>query len=153
MLATVQLSTPTTPVLAYGATAGSINVSTSSANAPAGQTFTVKACTNAGMTTGCVTSAPITSGTDVGSLAYTPGSAGHELLRDGHRGRLERLPPVVSRRRWPGPQADTSQIGAPGTPVVALVDDHGGRDHRHLHRLARHRPGELHGDGAAPTPR
>jgi len=118
VLATVQLSTPSTPVLAYGATAGSINVSTSSANAPGGQTYTVKACTNAGMTSGCVTSAPITSGSDVGSLAYTQGSVGTAyyvtVTAVPSSGYLQSSASAVA-----GPQHDTSQIGAPGTPVVA----------------------------------
>ena len=118
VLATVQLSTPTTPVLAYGATAGAINVSTSSVDAPAGQTYTVKACTNAGMSTGCVTSAPITSGTDVGSLAYTPGQPGTSyyvtVIAVGSSGYLQSPSSAVA-----GPQPDTSQLGTPGTPVVA----------------------------------
>ncbi|HEV3213450.1 MAG TPA: hypothetical protein VGZ03_08665 [Acidimicrobiales bacterium] len=118
VLATVQLATPTTTVLAYGATAGSINVTTSSANAPAGQTYTVKACTNAGMTTGCVTSAPILSGSDVGSLAYSVGSAGTAyyvtVTAVPSSGYLQSATSAVG-----GPHNDTSQIGTPGTPVVA----------------------------------
>ena len=117
-LATIQLSTPTTPILAYGATAGSINFTSSSVNSPAGQLFTVKACTNAAMTTGCVTSAAVTSGTDVGSLAYTQGSPGTpyyvSVTAAASSGYLASPASAVA-----GPQADTSKIGTPGTPVVA----------------------------------
>ncbi len=46
-LATTQLAAPANPTLGYGSTAGSINVVSTSSNAPGGQTYTVKACTNA----------------------------------------------------------------------------------------------------------
>ena len=53
--ATIQLSTPTNVSLAAGTTAGSLTVTfTAPSNAPGGQTYTSLACTNAGMTTGCV---------------------------------------------------------------------------------------------------
>jgi hypothetical protein len=117
-LATVQLATPSTPVLAYGATAGSINVTATSANAPPGQLYTVKACTNAAMTTGCVTSAPVASGTDVGSLTFTQGQPGTNywvsVTAVGSSGYLASPASAVA-----GPQPDTSKIGTPGTPTVA----------------------------------
>ena len=60
VLASIQLATPTDVTLAYGTVAGSISISfTGSSNAPGGQTYTAKACTNAGMTTGCVTNAEL----------------------------------------------------------------------------------------------
>jgi hypothetical protein len=105
-------------VLAYGATAGSINFTTSSSNAPAGQLFVVKACTNAAMTNGCVTSAAVASGTDVGSLAFTQGSPGTayyvSVTAAGSAGYIASGASAVA-----GPQNDTSKIGTPGTPTVA----------------------------------
>ena len=84
---------PTGVSLAYGTVAGSIAVTyTGSSNAPGGQTYTVKACTNAGMTSGCVTNANLASGANLTGLAYVQGSAGTALLRDRHGQRLERLP-------------------------------------------------------------
>ena len=54
--ATVQLNAPGTPTLAYGTVAGSLQV-TFSTPTPASptQTYLATACTNAAMTTGCVT--------------------------------------------------------------------------------------------------
>ena len=77
---TTQLSNPGTPTLAYGTSAGSIAVTFSApANAAAGQTYTLQACTNAGMSTGCVTyPSPVTSaGTfTFTGLPFTAGTAG-----------------------------------------------------------------------------
>jgi hypothetical protein len=77
VLATSQLTAPTGVTLGYGTVAGSISVNfTSSSNAPGGQTYSAKACTNAGMTTGCVSNLSITSGGQISGLLYTTGSAG-----------------------------------------------------------------------------
>jgi hypothetical protein len=66
--ATEQLNTPTiTSFTAYNTTTMIIN--TSSSNQPAGQTFTVKACKNVGMTGPCVTSTTYTSGAQLGGFA------------------------------------------------------------------------------------
>jgi type II secretory pathway pseudopilin PulG len=68
--------TPTTGVtLSYGTTSGSLGVTfTAPSNAPGGQTYTALACTNSGMTTGCVGPAPITSGGQITGLAATQGT-------------------------------------------------------------------------------
>ena len=148
-LATIQLtaadrrpSSPTAP------SAGSINVDVHRpSNAPGGQTYTVKACTNAAMTTGCVTDAAFTSGADLTGLAFAAGLCGHQLLRHRDRERVERLPRVGDVERWPGPQADTSQLNAPGTPDGRLVGDHGrARSPRRSPRSTGHRAGQLHRD-------
>jgi len=116
-LATVQLTAPGAPTLAYGSTAGALNVTfTGSSNAPAGQTYTVEACTNVVMTTGCVTNANFTSSSDLTGLAFTTGSAGGpyyvQVTANASTGYL------VSAASTQSSHADTSQIGAPGTPTV-----------------------------------
>ena len=70
--ATIQLLTPTsvTPTAGTSTTSGSLTITfTVSSNAAAGQTYTAIACTNSGMTTGCVTSASFTSGAQVTGLS------------------------------------------------------------------------------------
>jgi hypothetical protein len=122
-IATLQLATPSTPVLAYGSVAGSLTVTTSSSNAPGGQTYTVKACTNAAMTTGCVTNSSYTPGTDLTGLAFTQGSAGTPYyvtaLANGATGYLASGTSAAG-----GPQPDTSKVNAPGTPSVATSAVH-----------------------------
>jgi hypothetical protein len=117
--ATIQLLAPTGVSLAYGTVAGSIVVTyTGSSNAPGGQTYTAKACTNAGMTTGCVTNASYASGSNLTGLAYTAGSAGTSyfvsVTANASVGYLASAASSVA-----GPQAATSQVNAPGTPTVA----------------------------------
>ena len=118
VVASSQLATPTTPVLAYGASAGSINVTTSSSNAPSGETYTIEACTNAAMTTGCVSVGTLTSGSDMTGLAFTTGSPGTTYyltaIANAANGYLASQTSAVA-----GPQADTSQLAAPGRPTVA----------------------------------
>jgi type II secretory pathway pseudopilin PulG len=117
-LATVQLATPTTPTLAYGTVAGSIAVTTTTSNGPAGQLYTVKACTNSAMTTGCVTTANVVSGGNATGLAFTQGSPGGNyyvnVTAQASAGYLASGVSGVA-----GPQADTSQLFPPGTPTVA----------------------------------
>ena len=118
-MATVQLATPSTPTLAYGTVAGSVAITfTGSSNAPGGQTYTAKACTNAGMTTGCVTNANYASGSNLTGLAYSRGSAGTSyfvtVTANASVGYLASAASSVA-----GPQAATSQVNAPGTPTVA----------------------------------
>ena len=116
-LATTQLTTPTGVSLTYGTVAGSIAVSyTGSSNAAAGQTYTVEACTNLGMTTGCVTNANLASGSNLTGLAFTQGSPGTSyyvtVTANASAGYI--VSPATAAA---GPQADTSSLAAPGTPV------------------------------------
>ena len=118
-LATVQLTAPTGVSLSNGTVAGSIAITfTAPGNAPGGQAFTATACTNAGMTTGCVTGA-ITSGGNLTGLAYTQGSAGTNywvtVTATASSGYLVSPASAVT-----GPHADTSQLNAP-TAVAAVT--------------------------------
>ncbi len=83
-MATVKLSTPSTPTLADGTSPGSLLVTFSgSSNAPtSGQTYTVNACTNPSMGSGCVT--PITNFVSGGTITVSvvPGSAGQPYYVD-----------------------------------------------------------------------
>ena len=117
VLATTQLNTPAAPTLTYGATAGSINV-VATTNGPGGQTYTVKACTNLAMTTGCVTSASLVSGSDLTGLAFSQGAAGTAYYVTATAN--SSVGYLASGTSAPGgPQADTSRYNAPGTPTVA----------------------------------
>ena len=115
-----------------------------SSNAPGGETYTVTACTNAGMTTGCVTSSSFTSGSTLRARLH-PGLRRHQLLRDrdGERRRAATWPlrPRPSAGRTP-----TRARWRPGHPDGRGVDDDRRRDHRHVHGLDRRRTGELHRD-------
>lgn len=68
--------------------------------APDGQTFTVKACTDSGMTTNCVAASAFNSGQDLGGL--TPGTSYYVTVRaDAYNGffastSLPSSPPVVA---------------------------------------------------------
>ena len=76
-LATSQLAAPTNVTLDYGTTAGSLSVNfTGSSNAQSGQTYSARACTDAGMTQNCVTNSSIASGGQITGLSYTAGRAG-----------------------------------------------------------------------------
>jgi hypothetical protein len=66
--ATTQLNAPTGVTLATSGTTALTVTFTASSNAASGQTYTAKACTNSGMTTGCV-SQTIASGGNVTGLA------------------------------------------------------------------------------------
>src|ERR1019366_2224883 len=69
-MATIQLATPAiTAVTPSATTAGQLSITfTGSSNAPGGQAYTATVCTNAGMTTGCVTQTNYTSGAQVTGL-------------------------------------------------------------------------------------
>jgi type II secretory pathway pseudopilin PulG len=113
--ATVQLTAPGTPTLGYGSVAGSLSVAfTGSANAAGSQIYTVEACTNAGMSTGCVTNANFTSGSNLTLLADTPGTAGAtyyvQVSANASAGYLASGPSTQASH------ADTSQLAVPGTP-------------------------------------
>ncbi len=123
-LATVQLATPGAPALAYGSVTGSITVTSTSSNAPGGQTYTVKACTNAAMTTGCVTNASFTSGSNFTGLAFTQGVAGTNyyvtVTANASSGYL-----ASATTTDVGPQADESQVNAPTNVTAATGNSHG----------------------------
>jgi hypothetical protein len=118
VLATSQLSTPSTPTLAFGSAPGTITVSTTLAGAPVGQLYTVKACTNVGMTTGCVTTTNVLSGGNAIGLSYTTGSPGTTyyvtVTAQASAGYLGSGPSGAG-----GPHAATSQVFAPGAPTAA----------------------------------
>jgi hypothetical protein len=117
-LAPVQLATPGTPTLTYGSVAGSIAVTVSSSNAPAGQLYTVKLCTNITMLFGCTTDTNVASGSNATGLNYNPGSAGTSYYVDAYAqasaGYLQSGTSGIA-----GPQAATSVLGSPGTPNAA----------------------------------
>jgi hypothetical protein len=116
-MATVQLTAPTGLSANYGTAAGSITLSfTAPVGAPSGQTYTATACTNSGMTTGCITNANYTAGSNISPLAYTPGSPGTtyyiDLTANPSSGYL--VSPTSSQVN----QADTSQLLAPSAVNV-----------------------------------
>jgi hypothetical protein len=108
---TVQLIAPSSVTLSYGPTAGSINVTfTAPSNAAPGQTYTAQACTNAGMSTNCITPQAITSGSSITGLTYTQGSPGTAyyvtITANASTGYLAATSGDV------GPQNATSQVSA-----------------------------------------
>jgi hypothetical protein len=114
----VQLTLPTSVTLAYGSVAGSVMVSfNASSNAPGGQTYTVKACTNASMTTACSSNTAFTSGSNFTGLSYQTGIAGSTyyftVTANSSTGYLASASTAVAS------QAETSELEAPGTPTVA----------------------------------
>jgi hypothetical protein len=117
-IATAQLTAPTGVTLAYGTVAGSLSISFTPPNpAAVGQTYTVKACTNALMTVGCVpANTNFPSGASLAGLSYVAGNPGTtyyvEVIANGSSGFF------VSPASTPVSGADESQIGAPGTPTV-----------------------------------
>ncbi len=132
---TVQLTAPTGVTLSYGTTAGSIGVSfTAPTNAASGQTYSATACTNLGMTTGCVTVNPFTSGGQITGLAYTQGSAGTAyyvtVTANASTGYL-----VSPASSVAGPQNATSQVNAPTSVDGRPLDDHVGCAQRDVHQL------------------
>ncbi len=112
-LATVQLATPTGLTLGYGTAAGTVSVSfTPPPMIAANQAYTVEACTNQAMTTGCVTNANFVSGSNLTGLqATTVGKAGAtywvEVSANLSSGYL------VSPPSTPLSQAQTSQLATP----------------------------------------
>jgi len=117
-----QIGDPGTPILAYGASAGSINVTFpgSSPSLP-GETYSAEACQNSGMTGGtCVNLGSITSGSDFTGLAYTPGTAGanyYVVVTANADDGFTANPSVVSAAH-----ADTSQVSV---PIVTLTKPSG----------------------------
>ncbi|MGH3732168.1 MAG: hypothetical protein ACRDVC_02125 [Acidimicrobiales bacterium] len=113
--ATLQLPAPRV-TLNYGATAGSMSLTLAEPGAPAGQTYTVAACTNPNMT-GCI--APVsnfTSGASLSGLAATPGNTATtyyvEVAANASSGYL------ASSASAQANHADTGQVNATGTPTA-----------------------------------
>ena len=124
-LATVQLAAPTGITVGYGTVAGSVAVNfTPPGTVAAGQTYTAKACTNSAMSSGCVTNANYSSGADLTGLAYVAGSAGAiyyaQVTANASTGYL--VSPISTQAS----HADTSQVGAPGTPTATSGARHSG---------------------------
>jgi hypothetical protein len=118
VFATVQLSTPTTVSVSYGTSAGSVYVLFSMSLPVAnGQTYTAKACTNPGMTSGCVTNSTYSEGTNLTGLTYTPGMAGATyyvtVTANASAGYL------ASGTSAQASGSELSQIATPGTPTAA----------------------------------
>ena len=110
-IATVQLATPTGVTLGYGSSAGSLSVSfTPPPMVAANQTYTVEACTNAGMSQGCVTDANFTGG-DLTNLPFTAGKAGTTYWIDVSANLSSGY--LASSPSSPVSQAETSQLLSP----------------------------------------
>ena len=123
-VATLQLAPPTNVSVGYGSVAGSVSINfTGSAGAPSGQTYSVKACTNSSMSTGCVTNASYVAGADVTGLSYTVGNQGTlyfvQVTANPSPGYLASGPSTQASGR------DTSQVGVPGNPTVAAGGSRG----------------------------
>jgi hypothetical protein len=116
--AAVQLAAPTGVTAGYGTAAGSLSLNfTQPTPAAVGQNYTAVACTNAGMTSGCITDLTYTAGTDLSNLPFTPGTVGAtyfvELTANPSPGYLG------SATSNQVSHAETSQIGIPGNLMVA----------------------------------
>ncbi|MGC2168256.1 MAG: hypothetical protein WA580_04060 [Acidimicrobiales bacterium] len=123
-LATVQLAAPTNVTLGYTTTAGTLSVTFTAPNpAATGQTYTLKYCTNMGMSANCVTNTNFTSGTNISPLLYVQGSPGTtyyvQVTANASTGYL------VSPASSPVSSPATSQIGAPGNPTPTTSTTNG----------------------------
>jgi len=127
-------------------------VTSTSSTRPRRQTYTVKACTNAAMTTGCVTAASYVSGTKPHRLAYTPGLGGTDYYvtatANASAGYLASATSSVA-----GPQNATSQLKRPGTPTAGPSTTTAGAITAHVHRVERRRPRQTTTARPAPTRR
>jgi trimeric autotransporter adhesin len=112
--ATIQLNAPTGVTLAVGTTNGSLTVTfTASSNAAAGQTYSDLACTNSGMTTGCVGPATVVSGGQITGL--TAGTAYYVVVAaNASPGYLVSLASAVA-----GPRGATVQLAVPTGVTLA----------------------------------
>jgi hypothetical protein len=116
----VQLTAPTNVTATYGTVAGSLEVTFSAPNKAAlNQTYTVNACTNTSMKTGCVSNANFTSGANLTGLFYTAGSAGTpyyiQVVANASPGYLVSPPaPTTPTTKYP----DTSAVKTPTGLVV-----------------------------------
>jgi hypothetical protein len=118
-IVTYQLPAPTSVSADYGTVAGSLSVNfTSPTNAAPGQTYTVKACTNVSMTTGCVSNANFTSGNDLAGLSFVTGNSGAlywaQVTANASPGYTASPPSTTTTSH-----ADTSRIGVPGAPTAS----------------------------------
>ncbi|MGA7833854.1 MAG: hypothetical protein WCA31_01450 [Acidimicrobiales bacterium] len=107
VMATVQLQVPGTPTITAGTVAGSLSVNFAApAIVAANQTYTVNACTNKTMSSGCVSNTNYTPGSNLTGLGYTPGGAGDSYYVD-----------VIAN-------ASTGYlVSPPTTPVLSPVDE------------------------------
>lgn len=118
-----QMGAPGTPTLAYGSTAGSLQV-TFGASTPvvAGQTYRAEACTDAAMSVGCHTQT-ITSGGQFTGLPFTAGQPGTPfyvtVTANSVTGYTQSAPSGTS-----APHPDTSQVNA---PTGVTTNTNGGR--------------------------
>ncbi len=113
---TSQLLAPTAIAVNYGTSAGSITVSFTPPNTVAvGQTYTMEACLDTGMSVGCVTNTNFTSGGTVANLPYTQGTAGSKYYVEVTSNASAAY--VASAPSAQVSHAETSQVNAPGTPT------------------------------------
>ncbi len=116
---TSQLAAPSAVAVGYGTSVDSISVTfTPPATVAAGQTYTLKACTNGGMNANCVTNANFTSGSNLTNLnqvpAGTPGTTYYvQVTSNASAAYVASAPSAVANH------PETSQIGQPGTPTVS----------------------------------
>jgi len=124
-MATVQLSSIAAPTLNYGTSAGSLNVTfTAPSNAPGGQSYSAKACTDSAMTLNCHTQSSFFSGSNLTGLTFTQGSAGTSYFVTVTASASNGYLTVTSSTS--ASHADTSQVNAPtGVTSVAGSNGHG----------------------------
>jgi len=133
-MATVQLNAPGAPSLGYGTAAGSLAVSFAppTGNVPSGQTYTVKACTNSAMMSGCVSNTNFTSGASFTGLPFIAGSPGTlyyvQVTANASTGYLASAPspsvPVPassSHNETSAVQTPTSLTAAPSSQTGAIT--------------------------------
>lgn len=123
---TSQLAAPTGVIVGYGTSAGSISVSfTPPGTVAAGQTYTMNACTNTGMSKDCVTNSNFTSGSSVTGLPYTQGSVGTtyyvEVTANASAAYVASAPSNQANN------PETSQVDAPGIPTPSTSTARGSR--------------------------
>ena len=121
---TSQLAAPTAVAVNYGASAGSITVSfTPPGTVAGGQTYTMTACTDTGMSMGCVTNTNFTSGSSVTNLPFTKGAAGTkyyvQVVANASAAYVASAPSSQANH------AETSEIGAPGIPTPSTSTTRG----------------------------
>ncbi len=110
----IQLATPSIATVSSGSVAGAITVSyTGSLNAPSGQSYSIKACTNSAMSAGCVTQTGFTS-SGVGTVTgLTQGATYYvQLTATASTGYLAATTPPT------GPTMASLQLTVPGTPSL-----------------------------------
>lgn len=102
-----------TSVTPSASTAGALVVTfTPPSNAPGGETYTANACTDSGMSQGCVAAAGFTSGSPITGLA--PGTAYYVVVAANPNGSY----PGASSQPYSPPVASTVQLAAPSISSV-----------------------------------